>query len=160
MRRYLPILLLLACCSTEVTGENASGQSGIVYRIDPAKTYQTMHSFGASDAWRTQHVGLNWPDEKKNRIADWLFSMEEDEDGNPRGIGLSMWRFNIGSGSYEQGDASGITNTWSRVECFLAPDGSYDFSKQAGQQWFLEAAANGASGISSPSRSRRPGSCP
>lgn len=140
MRRYLPILLLLACCSTEVTGENASGQSGIVYRIDPAKTYQTMHSFGASDAWRTQHVGLNWPDEKKNRIADWLFSMEEDEDGNPQGIGLSMWRFNIGSGSYEQGDASGITNTWSRVECFLAPDGSYDFSKQAGQQWFLEAA--------------------
>ena len=78
MRRYLPILLLLTCCSAAVTGENASGQSGIVYRIDPAKTYQTMHSFGASDAWRAQYVGLNWPDEKKNRIADWLFSMEED----------------------------------------------------------------------------------
>ncbi len=132
MRRYLPILLLLTCCSAAVTGENASGQSGIVYRIDPAKTYQTMHSFGASDAWRAQYVGLNWPDEKKNRIADWLFSMEEDEEGNPRGIGLSMWRFNIGSGSYEQGDASGITNTWSRVECFLAPDGSVRFLQAGG----------------------------
>ena len=137
---YMPILLLLTCCSASAPDDDRSGGSGIVYRIDPASTYQTMHSFGASDAWRAQYVGLNWPDAKRNQIADWLFSMDEDENGNPKGIGLSMWRFNIGSGSYEQGDASGITSTWSRVECFQSQDGTYDFSKQAGQQWFLEAA--------------------
>lgn len=137
---YVLTVLLLTCCSASTSGENGSGQSGIVYRIDPAKTYQTMHSFGASDAWRTQYVGLNWPADKKEQIADWLFSLEEDENGNPKGIGLSMWRFNIGAGSYEQGDASGISSTWSRVECFQSEDGTYDFTKQAGQQWFLEAA--------------------
>lgn len=136
----LPFLSLLACASVTDTGTEGGGTAGLVYRIDAGNTYQTMHSFGASDAWRAQYVGLNWPEEKKNRIADWLFGMQTDEEGNPLGIGLSMWRFNIGSGSYEQGDASGITNTWTRVECFLSPDGSYDFSKQAGQQWFLDAA--------------------
>jgi O-glycosyl hydrolase len=73
-------------------------------------------------------------------MANWLFSTEFDEAGNPLGIGLSMWRFNIGSGSSEQGESSGIANPWNRVECFLGPDGRYDFSKQAGQQWFLKAA--------------------
>lgn len=139
MRRLIPILLFLTCCSA-TSPESGPAETELVYRVDPARTYQTMHSFGASDAWRIQQVGLNWPAQKRERIADWLFSMEEDENGNPRGIGLSLWRFNIGSGSYEQGDASGIGNAWNRVECFLSPDGSYDFSKQAGQQWFLEAA--------------------
>lgn len=138
---YIPLLSLLACSSAAATDNGRSeGAVGLVYRVDAGRTYQTMHSFGASDAWRAQYVGMNWPEEKKNQVADWLFSMETDEAGNPRGIGLSMWRFNIGSGSYEQGEASGITNTWTRVECFLSPDGSYDFTKQAGQQWFLEAA--------------------
>ena len=140
MRRYIPMLFLLTCCSASASDGSDTGRTGVVYRIEPAKVYQTMHSFGASDAWRSQHVGLNWPEAKKTQIADWLFSMEEDENGDPKGIGLSMWRFNIGSGSYEQGDASGITNTWTRVECFQSQDGNYDFSKQAGQQWFLDAA--------------------
>lgn len=101
---------------------------------------QTISSFGASDCWTTKFVGKWADDKKKNQIADYLFSMENDENGNPKGIGLSLWRFNIGAGSTEQGEASGIRDEYRREECFLNPDGTYDWTKQAGQQWFLTAA--------------------
>jgi O-glycosyl hydrolase len=101
-------------------------------RIDATKTHQTIANFAASDAWAGQFVG-NWPTAKKEAIADLLFSPE-------KGIGLSMWRFNIGAGSAEQGTASGIKDEWRRAESFLTPAGTYDFSRQAGQVWFLEAA--------------------
>lgn len=107
--------------------------------IDPTVTYQTMHSFGASDCWSMQMVGRYYPVEKRNKIAELLFSKELDAAGNPKGIGLSMWRFNIGAGSTEQGTGSKITNEWRRAECFLE-NGKYDWNKQQGQQWFLEAA--------------------
>ncbi len=112
----------------------------IALKIDVDTEYQTMHSFGASDAWRCQFVGNNWPIEKREQIAEWLFSKEFDSNGNPKGIGLSLWRFSIGAGSAEQGDSSGITHTWRRAESFQAADGSYDWSKQQGQQWFLRKA--------------------
>ncbi len=83
-----------------------------------------------------QFVGL-WPDEKRNQAADWLFSNELDTNGKPKGIGLSLWRFNIGAGSTDQ---KNIQDEWRTAECFLQKDGTYDFSKQAGQQWFLKAA--------------------
>ena len=48
--------------------------------------------------------------------------------------------FNIGAGSYEQGDSSGITDDYRREECFQNPDETYNWNKQQGQQWFLNAA--------------------
>ena len=108
--------------------------------VDPAESFQTIDGFGASDAWQCQFVGKNWPLAKRKRIADLLFSRDVDAQGNPKGIGLSIWRFNIGAGTAEQGDGSDIGDPWRRAECFLQSDGSYDWSKQAGQQWFLRAA--------------------
>ncbi|MBC7572529.1 MAG: hypothetical protein H7319_22770 [Spirosoma sp.] len=103
-------------------------------------TYQTIHSFGASDCWTAKFIGT-WADEvKKNQIADLLFSTDTTASGQPRGIGLSLWRMNIGAGSFEQGDASNITDEWRREESFLNAQGQYDWSKQAGSQWFLNAA--------------------
>ena len=61
------------------------------------------------------------------------------EVGQPRGIGLSLWRFNLGAGSAEQGRESQI-NRSTRTECFLQPDGSYDWSRQQGQRRFLQLA--------------------
>jgi O-glycosyl hydrolase len=72
----------------------------LTVRIDATKPHQTIANFAASDAWAGQFVG-NWPAAKKEAIADLLFSQD-------KGIGLSMWRFNIGAGSAEQGEASGI----------------------------------------------------
>lgn len=101
---------------------------------------QTIHSFGASDGWTCKYIGL-WADNvKKKQVADWLFSTDTLPDGSPKGIGLSLWRFNIGSGSFEQGAASNITDEWRREYCFLDSSGVYNWSEQAGQQWFLEAA--------------------
>ncbi len=130
------IIISLLCCL------GASAQKGTE---EPVKVWmgegkQIIHSWGASDAWRCQFVGKNWPIEKREQIAEWLFSREVDEKGNPKGIGLNTWRFYLGAGSTEQGDDSGIKNRWRRGECFLSPDGTYDWSKQKGQQWFLEKA--------------------
>lgn len=101
---------------------------------------QTMHSFGASDCWRVQYIGKNWPLEKREKIADLLFSSKLDNSGNPQGIGLSLWRFNIGSGSHEAGDASGVESLWRRTECFMDKSGNWDWNKQEGQRWMLDAA--------------------
>lgn len=109
-------------------------------QVNLANTHQTIHSFGASDSWSAKYVG-QWANlTKKNQIADYLFSMDADSGGNPKGIGLSLWRFNIGAGSYEQGDSSGIADDYRREECFQNPDGSYNWNKQQGQQWFMNAA--------------------
>ena len=80
----------------------------LVVRVLPAQSHQTMHSFGASDCWSAQFIGKNYPLAKREQIADWLFSMATDKAGNPKGIGLSLWRFNIGAGSTEQGDTKCI----------------------------------------------------
>src|SRR5690606_32029489 len=108
-----------------------------ILQVDLGSTRQTIHSFRASDCWTAMFIG-KWTDKnKKDRIADLLFSTDTLEDGSPEGIGLSLWRFNIGAGSFEQGDESNITTDWRREESFQLADGSYDWSKQAGQQWFL-----------------------
>lgn len=107
--------------------------------VDFSKTYQTINNFGASDAWSCQFVG-NWPDDKRNKIADLLFSRDTYADGSPKGIGLSLWRFNIGAGSTQQGEGSGINDEWRRAESFLNTDGTYNWQNQAGQVWFLKAA--------------------
>jgi len=115
-------------------------QAKLTLTVDLSKTQQTIHSFGASDGWTCKFIG-KWADgARKNKIADLLFSMDTLADGTPKGIGLSMWRMNIGAGSFEQGDTSKISTDWRREECFLNADGSYDWNKEAGGQWFLQAA--------------------
>ena len=60
--------------------------------INITKRFQTMAGFGASDAWYAHYVGLFWPPAQREAIAQLLFN-------RTGGIGLSMWRYNIGSGS-------------------------------------------------------------
>jgi len=133
MKKYWFILF---CCTPFIS----LAQKPIKITSNPSVEFQIIDGFGASDAWRAQFVGKNWPLEKRNKIADLLFSQEVDDSGNPRGIGLSIWRFYISSGTTEQGASSDIRNPWRRGECFLNPDGSYDWTKLEGQRWFLNAA--------------------
>jgi O-glycosyl hydrolase len=135
MKKY--ILILAFCCGHFLYGQEDSVLTVI---IDKERVYQEIKGFGASDAWRTQFVGEHWPEEKRNHIADLLFSLEDDKDGNPKGIGLSAWRFYLGAGSMEQGDSSDIQNVWRRSESFLDEEGNYDWTKYKGQRWFLQAA--------------------
>ncbi len=110
----------------------------VTYRVDTGAKRQTVEHFGASDAWSMKYMGL-WPEDEQRKVADWLFSTADDASGKPCGIGLSVWRFNLGAGSEEQGDAAQIQPS-TRTECFLKADGTYDWSKQAGQVRFLELA--------------------
>ena len=136
---FLGVIVL--SCSSEIDLAPPPVASAIrVIKIDLGQEVQTMDGFGASDAWRCQWVGKNWPIDKRNAIADLLFSKEIDAAGNPKGIGLSIWRFYVGAGSAEQGANSNISDEWRRAECFQKPDGTYDWTKHAGQRWFLQAA--------------------
>ena len=115
----------------------AQGEA-VHFTILPTSPEQHIQHFGASDAWSMQFLGL-WPEKQQEQIADWLFSVENDETGKPKGIGLSLWRFNLGAGSEEQGEASQIQRG-TRTQCFLNADGTYDWNKQAGQRRFLKLA--------------------
>ncbi|MEO8534068.1 MAG: glycoside hydrolase [Flavobacterium sp.] len=132
--------ILVSCDSENSNNADSGTETTRSLSVNLDMNLQTMESFGASDAWQCNFIGKNWPSDKKNKIADLLFSNQVDADGNPKGIGLSLWRFNLGSGSAEQGSASDITDEWRRSECFTTDGVSYDMNKQAGQVWFMKAA--------------------
>ncbi|SFW60750.1 O-Glycosyl hydrolase [Sinomicrobium oceani] len=113
--------------------------SPVRININTGVSYQTIDNFGASDAWSCQFTG-QWAVAKREQMADLLFSRETDESGNPKGIGLSLWRFNLGAGSAGQAENSGIKDEWRRAESFLKADGTYDWDRQKGQLWFARAA--------------------
>jgi hypothetical protein len=124
--------ILAGCKSPAQTGDQS------LIEFNPTKTYQTIDNFGASDAWSCQFVG-GWPNVKKNAIADLLFSTDTLADGSPKGIGLSLWRYNIGAGSADQGINSGIKDEWRRAAFFIN-DSNDAISRINAQNWFLTAA--------------------
>ena len=102
-------------------------------RVDASVRHQEIANFSASDAWSMDPIGREWSESNRDKIADLLF------DRN-KGIGLSLWRFNVGAGSTVTDEAQ-IPDAWRRAECFKASMGApYDWTRQAGQQWFLRAA--------------------
>jgi O-glycosyl hydrolase len=115
-------------------------QTPVIITIDLNNKAQTIQNFGASGCWYADPIGLYWPYRKKKRMAELLFSKEMDKGGNPKGIGLSAWRFNIGAGTSEQGDSSGIKDVNRRVACFLNADGTYNWNKEQGYLWFVKQA--------------------
>ncbi|MGL5273768.1 MAG: glycoside hydrolase [Phocaeicola sp.] len=134
MKTYSLLAALALCSCIQTKNENL-----VYYEIQPEQPQQTIDCFSASDGWSMQFIGL-WPEETRNQVADWLFSTENDVNGQPKGIGLSLWRFNVGAGSAEQGEASQIGSPWTRGECFLNADGTYNWDKQQGQRNFLHLA--------------------
>ena len=140
IKPYQYLNRFFACLALFFYGETALAQVAVAkIEIDPAITFQTIEGFGASDAWTCQFAGL-WPAEKRDKMADLLFSTQTTKTGQPVGIGLNMWRFSIGGGSAAQGKASDIGDEWRRQYAFLQPDGSYDWNAMPGQTWFLKAA--------------------
>lgn len=103
---------------------------------------QKIEGFGASDAWTIDPLIKHWQASGEQaeieQLADKLFSVD-------KGIGLSMWRFNIGAGSAEQGDKSAIKlirgKGYRRAELMQAEPGApIDESKQTGQIRLLKEA--------------------
>eukprot|EP00662_Eupelagonemidae_sp_cell21_P036935 gene36936-22618_t len=121
---------------------------------------QTMHSFGASDAWTpsllvTRCGPAPTRASDRERVAQLLFDATSDGDGRPLGAGLSCWRFLLGAGSSRTGC---VADRWRQTESFLRDDwrkhrppgrddvdtlllsSAYDFTRCVGQRWFLHAA--------------------
>jgi O-glycosyl hydrolase len=134
-------IFLREISAAEVSNYNSSQTTTVEIKADITAKNQTIRNFGASDGWNTQFVGLYFNGTQKEKLAELLFSTDKNTDGSPKGIGLSAWRFNIGAGTSEQGTASRITAPERRSECFLNSDGTYNWNKQIGQQWFLNKAA-------------------
>jgi hypothetical protein len=102
-------------------------------RVHTSRPRQAIEHFGASGCWSMDPIGEAWTEPNKERLAELLFSKE-------KGIGLSCWRFNIGAGGKES-DRGNVWHPWRAIECFKAKaDAPYDWSRHAGQQWFLRAA--------------------
>ena len=120
--KALSVLLLMTGSLHMMAAQDGTTE----YTILTQSPEQHIQHFGASDAWSMQFLGL-WPEKQQEQIADWLFSTENDALGKPKGIGLSIWRFNLGAGSEEQGKASQI-QPGTRTQCFLNADGSYEWS--------------------------------
>ena len=138
MMKQFTITLLAALLAV-----NVSAQQKIT--INPDIRHQRMEFFGAADAWSGNFVGKYWAPERKAEIADWLFSQETDPSGNPVGIGLNIWRVNLGAGTLEQPDAD-IYPYQRRAESYLTVDGkNYDWGKCAGHEyWMAEAVKRGS----------------
>ena len=145
-KRFFLILavfgLVTGCDKDNFTDPNdpryGSADVGIVLNLE--NTYQVIDHFGASGGFQDQWVG-QWSSTAKDDIAKLLFSSETDGQGNPEGIGLSLWRTVIGDGAADQVSSGFASSSWFReTECYLDANGDYDFTKQAGEQWFLSKA--------------------
>ena len=143
---FTPLLLGTLACSDDSPVEPEPNPEPDVPEVSVAKavtidvgqTFQTIRGFGASDCWTPAYVGKYWTNSREE-ISELLFS-SEIADGQPKGIGLSFWRVNMGGGSLEQGDGSGIEEPSRRAESYLTADGSYDWSKCEGQRYFMQRA--------------------
>ena len=93
----------------------------------PEEKHQTIDGFGASGAWWAQDIG-GWEDNKRNQIVQLLFNPET-------GIGLSIYRYNIGGG-----DGDNIQDPWRKTETFEVSPGAYDWSRDANAVWVMKAA--------------------
>jgi len=127
-------------CFDDIRLSGAEPLPDATARIDTSVCYQTIQDFGASDCWTTEFIGDYYSEKEKAKAAKYLFSQQMDKNGNPEGIGLSCWRVNIGAGSATQGEDSNIAEEIHRTECFLNQDGTYDWTRQDGQQWFMRQA--------------------
>lgn len=112
------INIITMCLSAVLTctSANARTSKGSNTFTITSHEQQTIDGFGASDAWSAWRIG-EWNDSLQTTVADWLFSSEMKDDGSPRGIALSIWRFNAGTGSAAQGDSAHI-NPDTRTERF------------------------------------------
>ena len=111
--------------------------------INPEKEYQTFKSIGASGAWWAQIVG-GWEhiDEKsgetvRDRIAELLYNKET-------GIGMGVYRYNIGGGSKHSGKGE-YSQPARATECFEASKGEYDWSRDKNAVYMMKKCVeNGA----------------
>lgn len=113
-----------------------------IFTINSNQPQQEIDNFGASDCWTMYKFGKYATEENINKVADLFFSKELDENGNPKGIGLSMWRMNLGGGSNDNVFGC-FRDIRGRTPCIMKKNGSFDMDLTGtcgGQFNFLKKA--------------------
>ncbi len=102
----------------------------VTVRVNPGVEHQEFEGWGTSICWWGNIVG-KYPDQKRDSIMDLLFDTAD-------GLGLSMVRYNIGGGDNPSHHHMG---TGKMMDGFKASENAqYDWTKDAGQRWCLDAA--------------------
>jgi len=140
---FLFVLILTGCKSPGLTESEETEQEIIIskkgrvemmekqiIKLDNMKKYQIIEGFGASGAWWSQDVG-NW--DNIGEIMDLLYDTE-------KGIGLNIFRYNIGAGYPNR-----TGDKWRKSETVEVSPGEYDLSRDsAAIKVFKFAAERGA----------------
>lgn len=107
-------------------------------KIDYSERYQTYQGIGASGAWWAQIVG-NWshtdPESGKavrDRVSELLYSKDN-------GIGMQIYRYNIGAGSKHSGKGR-YDQPARSTECFEVSPKKYDWSRDAAAVYMMNRA--------------------
>lgn len=103
-----------------------AGESAADATVGPDPV-QEMRGFGASGAWWPIDLAHFRPDVQQE-LARLLFAP------GPAGIGLSVYRYNIGAGGV------GVPDPSRAPETFMVSPGQYDWSRDVGGRTFLRAA--------------------
>ncbi|QHT59744.1 alpha-L-arabinofuranosidase [Paenibacillus lycopersici] len=97
--------------------------------VNPGAQYQTFEGWGTSLAWFANRIG-GAPDAVRNGYADKLFGSS--------GLNMNIVRYNIGGG--ENPAYPNNMELRARVPGFQPTQGTYDWTADANQRWFLQAA--------------------
>lgn len=107
-------------------------------KLDNNKTFQTYENIGASGAWWAQIVG-GWdhidPESGmtvRDRISELLYSKEN-------GIGMQVYRYNIGAGSKHSGKGR-YSEPARSTECFETAPKKYDWNRDANAVYMMKQA--------------------
>jgi len=103
--------------------------------VDPDNVHvQNFEGWGTALAWGANVVG-GWSDTKRTDIADKLFS-------STSGLGLNVVRYHIGAGQPSNWEAIGCgeQRPGSPLPTFSTSSGVYDWTADANQRWFAQAA--------------------
>ena len=106
--------------------------------VDSSEKFQTYRSIGASGAWWAQIVG-DWshidPEsgmQVRDRISQLLYSKEN-------GIGMQVFRYNIGAGSKHSGKGR-YDQPARSTQCFETAANEYDWSRDAAAVYMMKQA--------------------
>lgn len=126
----LSATLLTSLCTNITLSKKA--QAATTIRVDPNMQYQTLEGFGANLAWWGNTIG-KWPEDKRNEIADLLFSQD--------GLGINVLRFNIGGGddpSHNHMNSGSFVNA--EMEGYQPSPGVWNWNGDIGEREMLRLA--------------------
>lgn len=116
--------------------ESGADRNTAKLTIDTSVRHGTFEGFGASGAWWSQDVG-GWTetDEKGVPVREAVMELLYGHDS---GIGIHIYRYNLGAGVGESGDCGG--HFWRNAQSFINEDGSRDYSRDENALWCLKRA--------------------